>query len=49
MPTIRQRLRRALVWADVDQACELKPLHWYQRIFRWIERQMKPAERKWRL
>ena len=32
----RERLRRALVWADVDQACELKSLHWHQRFFRWL-------------
>jgi len=32
----RRWLQKHLTWADVDQACELKPLRWYQKLFRWI-------------
>ena len=31
-----ERLRAWLTWADVDEACELKPLVKYKRFFRWL-------------
>jgi len=33
---VRKWLRKRLVWADVEQACETKPLYWYQQFFRWL-------------
>lgn len=33
---IRKWLRMHLVWASVDQACEIQKLYLYQKFFRWL-------------
>jgi hypothetical protein len=33
---MRTWFRKRFVWATVEQACDLKPLHWHQRSFRWL-------------
>lgn len=33
---LRQWLVIHLTWADFDQAIGDKPLHWYQKFFRWV-------------
>lgn len=32
----RLAMRKHLYWATVDQAVGDKPLHWWQRLFRWL-------------